>query len=101
MSSTRADIFNPLIVPLLVGAIFDGFFARVYLAVPNWKVVALIATLMHIHYGVGVVRGLANYLNIRVFKIIPIKTNWQIRSKEKTFMVFKIIFWIFVRFEIM
>ena len=75
MSSTRADIFNPLIVPLLVGAIFDGFFARVYLAVPNWKVVALIATLMHIYYGVGVVRGLANYLNIRVFKIIPIKTN--------------------------
>jgi len=74
MSSTRADIFNPLIVPLLVGAIFDGFFARVYLAVPNWKIVAAVATLMHMHYGVGVVRGLANYLNIRVFKIIPINS---------------------------
>jgi len=75
MSSTRADLFNPLIVPLLCGAIFDGFFQRVYLAPLNWQLVAVVVSLMHIHYGIGVVRGLANYLNIRVFKIIPIKTN--------------------------
>jgi len=75
MSSTRADLLNPLLIPLLAGTMFDFLLARVYLARPNIKFVFAICFLMHVHYGFGVVRGLANYLNIKVFKINPINTN--------------------------
>jgi len=75
MSSTRAELFNPLIIPILAGLAFDGIMQRPYLAPVNWKVVTGICALMHVHYGIGVVYGLANYLNIKVFKITPISTN--------------------------
>jgi len=56
MSSTRADLLNPLLIPLLAGTMFDFLLARVYLARPNLKFVFAICLLMHIHYGFGVVR---------------------------------------------
>lgn len=55
MSSTRADLLNPLLIPLLAGTMFDFLLARVYLARPNIKFVFAICLLMHIHYGFGVV----------------------------------------------
>jgi len=75
MSSTRAEIFNPLFLPILAGCAFDGLMGKVYLAPINWTIITILCLIMHIHYGIGVVYGLANYLNIKVFKIIPIKTN--------------------------
>ena len=56
MSSTRADLLNPLLIPLLAGTMFDFLLARVYLARPNIKFVFAICFLMHVHYGFGVVR---------------------------------------------
>lgn len=75
MSSTRAEIFNPLFLPILAGAAFDGLMQKPYLAPVTWKVICAMCVIMHIHYGIGVVYGLANYLNIKVFKITPINTN--------------------------
>lgn len=75
MSSTRADLLNPLLIPILFGSMFDGLLHYVYLARINFKIVFLVCFIMHLHYGIGVVRGLANYLNIFIFKIKPIKTN--------------------------
>lgn len=75
MSSTRAEIFNPLFLPILAGAAFSGLMGRPYLAPLTWKVICAMCLIMHIHYGIGVVYGLANYLNIKVFKITPINTN--------------------------
>lgn len=75
MSTTRADVFNPLILPILGGVAFDGILQLPYLSPINWTIICVVCILMHIHYGIGVVHGLAKYLNIKVFKIIPIKTN--------------------------
>ena len=55
MSSTRAELFNPLIIPILAGLAFDGIMQRPYLAPVNWKIVTGICALMHVHYGIGVV----------------------------------------------
>ena len=55
MSSTRADILNPLLIPLLAGAMFDGIFQKVYLCKLNFNLVFTVCLIMHVHYGVGVV----------------------------------------------
>merc|ERR1711868_31814 len=75
MSSTRAEIFNPLTLPVLAGAALDGMVQKLYIAPTIWLIVTIVCLIMHIHYGMGVVAGLANYLNIRVFKITPINTG--------------------------
>jgi len=75
MSSTRAEIFNPLTLPVLAGAALDGIVQKPYIAPTIWLIVTIVCLIMHIHYGMGVVAGLANYLNIRVFKITPINTG--------------------------
>ena len=79
MSSTRADIFNPLLLPLLGGALFDGIFQRVYLCTLNWKIVFFCSLIMHLHYGVGVV-------SFRNINCEMIKTEWLGVEAIKSFI---------------
>ena len=70
MSSTRADLLNPLLIPLLAGTMFDFLLARVYLARPNIKFVFAICLLMHIHYGFGVVRIIQSNTSQKDIKLL-------------------------------
>ena len=55
MSSTRAEIFNPLTLPVLAGAALDGIVQKPYIAPTIWLIVTIVCLIMHIHYGMGVV----------------------------------------------
>ena len=55
MSSTRAEIFNPLTLPVLAGAALDGMVQKPYIAPTIWLIVTIVCLIMHIHYGMGVV----------------------------------------------
>lgn len=76
MSNTRAEVLSPLFIPVLAGIATTALLLpNVYLAKIVWFITFFLCLIMHIHYGFGVVHALANYLNIRVFKIVPITTN--------------------------
>ena len=68
MSSTRAEIFNPLFLPILAGAAFEGLMKRTYLAPITWKVICAMCLLMHLHYGIGVVSLVHYFISSKTFK---------------------------------
>ena len=73
MSSTRAEIFNPLTLPVLAGAALDGIVQKPYIAPTIWLIVTIVCLIMHIHYGMGVVSQIlvtcVDFGKIQVFRI--------------------------------
>jgi|ERR1711970_24651 len=75
MSSTRADVFNPMLLPVILICLLDALCRHPYISPFFWIIAFWICLLMHLHYGRGVVSSLAKHLGIKVFKINPTKTN--------------------------
>lgn len=70
MSCTRCEAVNWLLVPLAasVGLIFLSTSVAA-LEITLLKMLTLLATFAHVHYGVCVVRQLCQHLNIQCFSI--------------------------------
>ena len=82
MSSTRAEIFNPLTLPVSAGAALDGIVQKPYIAPTIWLIVTIVCLIMHIHYGMGVVskilvtciyfRNDTSFLTLKIKKILRV-----------------------------
>ncbi|XP_006819349.1 ethanolaminephosphotransferase 1-like [Saccoglossus kowalevskii] len=69
MSSTRAELFNGLLIPfMLVPAISLAVPIGIYELYLTWAL-AIFLTIAHLHYGVCVVRQMCDHFNINCFTI--------------------------------
>ncbi|CAH0382606.1 unnamed protein product [Bemisia tabaci] len=67
MSSTRCEVFNPLLVPLSFGILLSLMIPVLELFI--LYALLIIATLAHIYYGANVVNQMCDHFKIKCFKI--------------------------------